>query len=85
MGSHLRRLHKDYESKTLEDSKFLRGYGRLADKEIDNLQNYYIMAIRSNAGTTQKRRQDVWAKFCHKKWTNKPRHRLCTKGELSLS
>jgi len=40
--------------KKLEDEHLLSGKGRLADKEIDNLQNYYGMAIRYNVNSLSK-------------------------------
>jgi hypothetical protein len=64
--------------------KTLAGRGRLTDKEIDNLQNYYGMAIRRNTDSEEKMKQDVWAIYFHKISTDsEPHHGLCPKGETS--
>ena len=41
---------KDLKGNKLEDGKGIAGAGRLTDKMIDTLQNYYGFAIRQNAG-----------------------------------
>ena len=45
VGSRLRKLEKEYGGKKLSDRKTLRG--RLGDKEINKLQNYFGIAIRA--------------------------------------
>ncbi|GFS27558.1 hypothetical protein ElyMa_005281300 [Elysia marginata] len=50
VGSRLRKLKQDKKGKKLEDGKGLAAAGRLTDKKIDSLQNYYGFAIRQNAG-----------------------------------
>ncbi|KAI8797020.1 Short-chain collagen C4 [Biomphalaria glabrata] len=52
-GTRLRRLKAQNKGLKLEDGKGLSGLGRLTDKKIDTLQNYYGMAIRQNAGNLQ--------------------------------
>ena len=44
-GSRLCRLKKEYGKKLLSDLKSLGGNGRLADKQINKLQNYFGIAI----------------------------------------
>jgi hypothetical protein len=84
MGTHLHKLRKELMGKKLEDGKSLAGRGRLTDKEIDNLQNYYGMAIRRNTDSEEKMKQNVWAIYFHKISTDsEPHHGLCPKGETS--
>ena len=49
-GTRCRRLKQDLKDKKLEDRKGIARAGRLTDKMIDTLQNYYGFAIRENAG-----------------------------------
>lgn len=84
LGSRLRKLKKDFRGQKLGDGKTISGKGRLTDKEIDNLQCYYGMAIRRNANKLEEMRQDVWATFFHKVSTDEePQHALCPKGKDS--
>ena len=46
IGTRLRKLKKEYGGKKLSDGKTLRG--RLGDKEINKLQNYFGIAIHAN-------------------------------------
>ena len=84
MGARLRRLRKDYKGKKLDDGRLLSGQGRLTDKKIDSLQNYYGQAIRRNCENLDNMRRDVWAIFFHTISTDDcPQHGLCPKGETS--
>lgn len=84
MGSQLRRLRKEYKGKKLEDGRLISGHGRLTEKEIDNIQTYYGMAIRRNTDSVKNMQQDIWAIFLHKLSTDdKPQHFLCPKGTSS--
>ncbi|GBM75320.1 hypothetical protein AVEN_126693-1 [Araneus ventricosus] len=57
VGSRLRNLKKK--------QKGLGGKGKLTDKLIDKLQNYYGIAIRSNIGNLQNMQSAVIAAFYH--------------------
>ncbi|GBM48563.1 hypothetical protein AVEN_184581-1 [Araneus ventricosus] len=57
VGSRLRKLKKK--------TKGFGGKGKLTDKFIDKLQNYYGIAIRSNAGSIEKMQSAVIAAFFH--------------------
>ncbi|GBM72981.1 hypothetical protein AVEN_262820-1 [Araneus ventricosus] len=57
VGSRLRKLKKKI--------KGLGGKGKLTDKFIDKLQNYYGIAIRSNVGSIVKMQSAVIAAFFH--------------------
>jgi len=48
LGTRLRKLRNDYKGKKLSDGKILSGRGRLTDKIINKMQNYYGMSIRQN-------------------------------------
>lgn len=45
VGSRLRKLKLKYKGKLLADGKPITGPGRLTDRVIDTLQNYYGLAI----------------------------------------
>ncbi|XP_068084596.1 uncharacterized protein [Anabrus simplex] len=84
MGTRLRKLRKDMKGIKLPDGKPLSGKGRLTDKEIDSLQNYYGMAIRRNCDSEMKMKQDIWAIYFHKLSTDTEScHALCPKGPTS--
>ena len=81
MGSRLRKLKKDQKGKILPDGKNLAGRGRLTDKEIDLLQNYYGLAIRRNQGNVEAMKKAVLASLFHKASTDdEPNHYLCPSG-----
>ena len=46
----LRTLKSTYKGKLLPDGKRLTGPGRLTERVINTLQNYYGMIIRGNVG-----------------------------------
>lgn len=73
VGTHLRNLKKC--------TKGLGGKGKLTDRFIDKLQNYYGIAIRSNVGSLQSMQQAVIAAFYHCCSSNKhPMHGQCPDG-----
>ena len=80
VGSRLRKLKKEYVSKKLKDGKTLRG--RLADKDINRLQNYFGIAIRTNCHSVVAMQKFVGAVLCHCSEANDPvtRHMFCDKG-----
>lgn len=57
VGNHLRKLKKTI--------KGLGGKGKLTDRFIDKLQNYYGIAIRSNKGNLKEMQSAVIAAFYH--------------------
>ena len=50
MGTNLREYKRKGKSRKLADGKHISGIGRLTDKKIDQMQNYYGQAIRRNKG-----------------------------------
>lgn len=76
MGSRLRQKNK---GTVLADGKKLGEKGRLTDNVINDLQNYYGVAIRSNCDSVDKIRTAVCATFFHKK----SKHGLCPEGSAS--
>ncbi|GFV70131.1 uncharacterized protein TNCV_4337401 [Trichonephila clavipes] len=76
VGSRLRKLKKN--------TKGLGGKGKLTDKFIDKLQNYYGIAIRSNVGCLEKMQSAVIAAFFHCCSSNQnPLHGQCPTGKDS--
>ena len=49
LGCHLRTLRQTYRGKKLSDTKGILGKGRLTDRAINFLQNYFEIAIRQNS------------------------------------
>ncbi|GFX10232.1 uncharacterized protein TNCV_1866301 [Trichonephila clavipes] len=73
VGSRLRKLKKS--------TKSLGGKGKLTDKFIDTLQNYFGIAIRSNVGNLSNMQTAVIAAFFHCCSTDKkPMHGQCPSG-----
>jgi hypothetical protein len=82
MGATLRRLVKEMARTKLHDSKALGGKDCLTQPEIDKLQNYYGLAIRSNVNSLEAMKKAVWATFFHRLLTNEnPQHGLCPSGD----
>ncbi|GFW70304.1 uncharacterized protein TNCV_5131301 [Trichonephila clavipes] len=73
VGSRLRKLKKS--------TKGLDGKGKLTDKFIDTLQNYFGIAMRSNVGNLSNMQTAVIAAFFHCCSTDKkPMHGQCPSG-----
>lgn len=73
VGGRLRKLKKT--------SKGLGGKGKLTDRFIDKLQNYYGIAIRSNTGDISKMQSAVIAAFYHSCSSSQyPMHGQCPPG-----
>ena len=53
LGTALRKYKNDMKGKKLADGKSIGGRGRLTDKVIDKMQNYYGKAIRGNKGNLE--------------------------------
>lgn len=84
MGTRLRKLKAEIKKLVLSDEKGLGGKNRLSKAVIDQIQNYYGLAIRRTTDSEEKMRNDVRALFYHKQSTDEnPHHELCPKGENS--
>ena len=84
MGIGLRNLKVQYRGQKLADGKTIGGTGRLTDKVINSLQNYYGDAIRKNKGDVRAMMKAVQATLLHSNSTNeKLRHHLCPVGPHS--
>ena len=53
------------KGKILSDEKKISGIGRLTDKVINTMQNYYGMAIRQNSNDLFAMRESVIASLMH--------------------
>ena len=53
IGNKIMKVTKWHEGKKLSDGKGILGKGRLANKIINKMQNYYVMAIHQNALSLQ--------------------------------
>lgn len=81
MGTALRNLKQGHRGEKLADGKTIGGAGRLTDKVINSLQNYYGDAIRKNTGDVKAMMKAVQATLLHCNSTNEhPRHHLCPEG-----
>ena len=49
----------------LSYGKVIGGKGKLTEKTIDKMQNYFREAIRNNVGNIELMENDVWAIFKH--------------------
>ena len=77
----LRNLKVQCRGQKLADGKTIGGIGRLTDKVINSLQNYYGDAIRKNKGDVEATMKAVQATLLHSNSTNEhPRHHLCPVG-----
>ena len=84
LGTRLRKLKSSYSEKKLSDGKGISGKGRLTDKMIDTMQNYYGLAIRQNKHNLQGMTNDVKAGLYHLASSEEnPQHHLCPKGSSS--
>ena len=83
LGTALRKYKKDMKGRKLSDGKTVGGKGRLTDKVIDRMQNYYGKAIRENKGNLQGMQNSIKAIQCHmirnNKQTLKKQHQHCPK------
>ena len=85
VGSRCRNLRKSLKGVKLSDGKGIAGRGRLTDKAINTLQNYYGMAIRSNTSDVMEMKKAVGAVLFHCSNLNleSERHKFCPTGEGS--
>ena len=81
LGTRLRNKIKEYKGTKTP----LSGKGKLTDKVINSMQNYYGMAIRQNSGNLFEMKKSVGAILWHCTDLNDSaiRHQFCPKGELS--
>ena len=63
----------------LQDGKCLYWKGRLTNKKIDNLHDYYGQAIRR-----KKMKRDTWTMYFHKMSTEREPHHGCVLKETIL-
>ena len=83
LGSGLRELKRKQGGTKLSDGKVIGGKGRLTDKTIDIMQNYFGEAIGNNVGSVESMENDIWATFKHMIEDNSQsldeQHSLCPK------
>ena len=68
MGTRLRNLRKELKGKQISDEdkkKAIGGTGRLSDKNINLIQNYYGMAIRQNSESIYGMKKSIAAVLYH--------------------
>ena len=61
LGSALRKYKNNMKGKKLSDGKGVGGKGRLTDKMIDKMQNYYGKATRENKGNLKGMQKSISA------------------------
>ena len=87
LGTALRNYKKNAKSQKLSDGKTVGGRGRLTDKVIDQMQNYYGKAIRDNSGNIENMKTSIWAIYHHMikddTLSLEEQHKLCPKGKDS--
>ena len=85
LGTRLRELCRSYKGKKLSDGKKLIGKGRLTNKAINTLQNYYGMAIRQNSSGIYGMKKGVGAVLyhCSDIENEHERHKFCPRDEDS--
>ena len=85
LGTALRKYKKDNKGKKLADGKTVGGKGRLTDKVINKMQNYYGKAIRGNKGNLNGMKESIKAIQCHMvkngKLTLEKQHQYCPKSD----
>ena len=83
MGTGLRNLRTKLKGTKLSDGKPLIGKGKLTEKIINLLQNYYGMAIRKNTKTVSEMRKAIGAVLynCSKSSSKESRHLYCPKDK----
>ena len=81
LGTRLRKVLKDYKGAATP----LSGKGKLTEKVINSLQNFYGIAIRQNSGNLYEMKKAVGAILwhCTDMVDIEVRHQFCPKGESS--
>jgi hypothetical protein len=84
LGTALRKYKNDRKGKKLSDGKTVGGKGRLTDKVIDKMQNYYGKAIRGNKGNLEGMKESIKVIQHHMvkngKHPLKEQHQYCPKS-----
>ena len=76
IGTRLRKLKTSYGNRNLDDGKKIGGKGRLTNKQIDDIQNFFGNAIRGNKNNLEGMRKSIWSIYFHKLSTNEqPYHK----------
>ena len=87
LGSALRRYKNTKKGAKLSDGKGVSGPGRLTDKLMDKMQNFFGQAIRNNSNEKEKMTNDIWAimkhMVCEDGVTLAKQHENCPKSESS--
>ena len=91
VGARLRSLNLKYKGANLEDGKKLTGPGRMTERVMNTLQNYYGMVIRNNIGNLYQMKKGVAAILFHcsqvENESGEPdlegRHKFCPVGKHS--
>eukprot|EP00794_Sanderia_malayensis_P001550 gene1550-1713_t len=65
LGTALRKYKNSMKGKKLKDGKTVGGKGRLTDKNIDKMQNFFGQAIRNNSGSKENMKRDIFAILKH--------------------
>ena len=65
LGTRLRKIRSDMKSIKLADGNNISGKGRLIDRLINKMQNYFGMAIRQNLGQFYAMKKSVLAILWH--------------------
>lgn len=61
-----------------------KGAGNLTDNIINEMTNFYGLAIRRHSDSIEEMQKEVWATFFHKSPSdNNPQHQNCPEGEES--
>ena len=80
----LRKLRVQMKGKKLPDGKLLSGAGRLTDKKIDTLQNFYGLAMRQHKDDLLGMQRSVLATLYHVASTDDAfNHSFCPTGSYS--
>ena len=85
MGTRLRNLRQEKKGVVLSDNKKIMGKGRLTDKAVNTLQNYYGMAIRQNTDNIYVIKKCIWAVLYHNSDITDlvERHKFCPRSDTS--
>ena len=82
MGSVMRKLNRKRKDEKSSDGKVLGGKGRLTDKIIDKIQNYYEETTRNSPGVIKGMESSILAIFKHMIRDEQPK--LCPKNSCCV-
>ena len=85
MGTRLRNLRTEKKGLKLADGKGIAGKGRLTDKVVNLMQNYYGMAIRQNVDNVYAMKKSIIAILyhCSQNDNEDDRHKFCPRSANS--